>query len=130
VRLLLHRLGGLEPFRDHRGIRDAYEQATAISAPVLLVHGDRDDVVPVSEAHALADRIATHAPDCALTYLEVSHAGHDLISSTLRRSVIPTVVRYCRAAPPLQLTQPEPPATRKGGESHHAHDHSPAGAAR
>jgi hypothetical protein len=87
--------------------------------------------VPVSEARALADRIRTQVPQVALTYLEVPQAGHDLTSSRHRQSVIRTVVRYCRAAPPLRLPQADsPPRGPKGGEEHDAHHRSPAGTAR
>lgn len=42
-------------FEDARK-QDVLAAVEAVSAPLLILHGGRDEVVPVAEAHALADR--------------------------------------------------------------------------
>jgi pimeloyl-ACP methyl ester carboxylesterase len=46
-----------------------------VRAPVLLVHGERDATVPLSDAYAIRD----HCPDRALRLLVIPDAGHDTV---------------------------------------------------
>jgi alpha-beta hydrolase superfamily lysophospholipase len=92
IRRLLERLGGDVPLRDERGVRDAYERCPEIEVPVLVVHGGRDDVVPVSESRALVDRLRTTGRACAVEYLELPAADHELTTGPHRRAVFDRVV--------------------------------------
>lgn len=47
--------------------------ACRVRVPVLLVHGERDATVPVSDAYAIRD----HCPQRALRLLVIPEAGHD-----------------------------------------------------
>lgn len=44
--------------------------------PVLLVHGDADEVVPVGQARSLAARLREHQVE--VKYVEIAGGGHDL----------------------------------------------------
>ncbi|MEU8197416.1 prolyl oligopeptidase family serine peptidase [Microbispora amethystogenes] len=79
VRAMLDRLGGLEEITDDElGPRDLLRLAGRLRLPLLVVHGEHDDVIPVSHSRRLRDRLAEVAPPGAeLTYLEVTGAGHD-----------------------------------------------------
>lgn len=106
VRQLLVRLGGIEPFRDGRGVRDAYERAPELRVPLLVVHGERDDVVPVSEARALVQRVRASVSAAETTYVEVPRAGHDLTCSTFRQTAIDAVVRHIARHASAPATRP------------------------
>lgn len=71
VRALLDRLGGKEMYVDERGPRDLSALADRVRAPVLLMHGSADTVIPVAHSRELAELMPT------ATYVEVPGAGHD-----------------------------------------------------
>ena len=51
---------------------DYRARAEALQVPLLLFHGDDDDIVPVASSRAFA----WAAPDGLVTYIEVPGAGH------------------------------------------------------
>jgi pimeloyl-ACP methyl ester carboxylesterase len=67
-----------------------------IRAPILLVHGGRDDVVPLTDATRLADASAGHAR--LLVAPEADHASLDafLLAAPEMTSFVADVVRGCR----------------------------------
>ncbi|MGW9439657.1 alpha/beta hydrolase family protein [Streptomyces sp. NPDC055607] len=74
VRRMVERLGGLVPADDPIGRRDVLRLAHRITAPVRLVHGARDPVVPIEHARLLAAGLERHVADFA--YREVPDGGH------------------------------------------------------
>jgi pimeloyl-ACP methyl ester carboxylesterase len=53
---------------------DTYERLSQIRAPTLIIHGDRDQLVPVQNAHILHERI----PNCTLRILPGAPHGFNL----------------------------------------------------
>lgn len=85
VRALLRRTGGDRDFVDDLGRRDLLELYPRITAPVLVVHGERDDVIPVAHSRALAERArALGRPATAFRYREVPDAGHNPLDDAPR----------------------------------------------
>ncbi|WP_406198078.1 alpha/beta fold hydrolase [Kitasatospora sp. NBC_01560] len=82
VRALTTRLGGGEPIADARGPRDVLQLAHRIGAPLLVVHGDRDEVVPVSQSRSLRHELLrigrTEGAD--FRYVEAAGAGHEVLA--------------------------------------------------
>ncbi|GAB2829398.1 hypothetical protein GCM10027176_37100 [Actinoallomurus bryophytorum] len=90
VRRLIDRLDGRREITDTLGPRDVFRLADRLTARTLLVHGDRDEVIPVEESRALHTRfLALRRAD--VTYLEVPGEGHDLFSGVAAESVLATV---------------------------------------
>lgn len=58
---------------------DLLTQGTKVPVPVLLIHGDQDDVVPVQESVDLAASLA--AAGVAVAFDRDPAAGHDLMAS-------------------------------------------------
>lgn len=75
VRALLDRLGGRTVYTDDLGPRDVLRVADRIAAPLLLMHGTDDDVIPVDHSRELHARLRDSGAD--VTYLELTGSGHD-----------------------------------------------------
>ncbi|MEU6238369.1 alpha/beta fold hydrolase [Kitasatospora sp. NPDC047058] len=82
VRALTTRLGGGEPIADARGPRDVLQLAHRIGAPLLVVHGDRDEVVPVSQSRALRHELLRigRSEGADFRYVEAAGAGHEVLA--------------------------------------------------
>lgn len=82
VRALTTRLGGSEPIDDDLGPRDVLQLAHRLTAPLLIVHGDRDEVVPVSQSRSLRHELLrigrTEGAD--FRYVEAAGAGHEVLA--------------------------------------------------
>ncbi|MER6361379.1 alpha/beta fold hydrolase [Kitasatospora sp. NPDC001527] len=82
VRALTTRLGGGEAIADARGPRDVLQLAHRIGVPLLIVHGDRDEVVPVSQSRSLRHELLrigrTEGAD--FRYVEAAGAGHEVLA--------------------------------------------------
>ncbi|MFJ5923950.1 alpha/beta hydrolase family protein [Kitasatospora sp. NPDC092948] len=82
VRALTTRLGGDRPIDDARGPRDVLHLADRLRAPLLVVHGDRDEVVPVGQSRSLRHELLrlgrTEGAD--FRYVEAAGAGHELLA--------------------------------------------------
>ncbi|MEO3754334.1 alpha/beta fold hydrolase [Streptomyces sp. B6B3] len=80
VRAMIDRLGGRRRVVDEHGPRDLAEpgRLSRLRAPLLILHGDRDDVVPAGQSRALARRLAERGavPGVDFHHHEVSGAGH------------------------------------------------------
>ncbi|MBB2910867.1 pimeloyl-ACP methyl ester carboxylesterase [Streptosporangium becharense] len=103
VRNLIDRLGGREEIRnDDLGPRDLLRLAGRIRLPLLIVHGERDPIIPVSHSRRLHDRLlqTRHVHGTPTTYLEVSGAGHDPLSDGGGHAVALRVLGFFRAASP------------------------------
>ena len=82
VRELTTRLGGGDPIADARGPRDVLRLAHRITAPLLIVHGDRDEVVPVSQSRALRHELMRigRVEGADFRYVEAAGAGHEVLA--------------------------------------------------
>ncbi|GAA1138008.1 hypothetical protein GCM10009664_03370 [Kitasatospora gansuensis] len=82
VRALTTRLGGGDPIDDQRGPRDVLQLAHRIGTPLLIVHGDRDEVVPVSQSRALRHELLRlgRAEGSDFRYVEAAGAGHEVLA--------------------------------------------------
>ncbi|MFD0276069.1 alpha/beta fold hydrolase [Kitasatospora sp. NPDC127111] len=82
VRALTTRLGGGEPIADARGPRDVLQLAHRIGAPLLVVHGDRDEVVPVSQSRSLRHELLRigRSEGADFRYVEAAGAGHEVLA--------------------------------------------------
>ncbi|MEU3494016.1 alpha/beta fold hydrolase [Kitasatospora cineracea] len=82
VRALTARLGGDLEVADARGPRDVLRVAPLLSAPLLVVHGDRDEVVPVGQSRALRHELLRlgRLEGVDFRYVEAAGAGHELLA--------------------------------------------------
>ncbi|MDH6131923.1 pimeloyl-ACP methyl ester carboxylesterase [Kitasatospora sp. MAA4] len=82
VRALTSRLGGADPIDDERGPRDVLRLAHRLGAPLLVIHGDRDEVAPVSQSRALRQELLRHGrvEGTDFRYVEAAGAGHELLA--------------------------------------------------
>ncbi|WP_051300626.1 S9 family peptidase [Actinomadura rifamycini] len=91
----LHRPGG--PGRDAR--RDVLALCGALTAPLLVAHGTRDEVVPVGQSRALRRRLLelgrTEGPD--FDYREVD-GDHTTVVQAWPADLRTAVVRFCLGA--------------------------------
>jgi dipeptidyl aminopeptidase/acylaminoacyl peptidase len=86
MRAAVERLGG-------RGGADVLAVARRIHGPLLVVHGDQDPTVPVSQSRALRHHLRRpgHA---RLEYLEVPGVGHDPLAASVDARA--TLTRFLR----------------------------------
>ncbi|MGW2372078.1 MULTISPECIES: S9 family peptidase [Kitasatospora] len=82
VRALTTRLGGGEPVLDARGPRDVLQLAHRLSAPLLVVHGNRDEVVPVSQSRSLRHELLRigRVEGADFRYVEAAGSGHEVLA--------------------------------------------------
>ncbi|MFI5528332.1 alpha/beta hydrolase family protein [Kitasatospora sp. NPDC051853] len=81
VRALTTRLGGGDPVDDRLGPRDVLQLAHRLTAPLLIVHGDRDEVVPVGQSRTLRHELLRigRAEGADFRYVEAAGAGHEVL---------------------------------------------------
>ncbi|GAA1891153.1 S9 family peptidase [Actinomadura bangladeshensis] len=88
--------------------RDVLRACAAVSAPLLIVHGVRDEVVPVAQSRALRARLLelgrTEGVD--FDYLEADD-GHDGVVQARSPVLREAVVRFCLAAGRASLPDQE-----------------------
>ncbi|AUG76959.1 hypothetical protein CFP65_2102 [Kitasatospora sp. MMS16-BH015] len=82
VRALTTRLGGAQPIEDALGPRDVLGLAHRLTTPLLVVHGDRDEVVPVSQSRALRHELLRQGrvEGSDFRYVEAAGAGHEVLA--------------------------------------------------
>ncbi|MFC0542571.1 S9 family peptidase [Kutzneria chonburiensis] len=83
--------------------RDALEACGDIKAPLLIVHGTEDDVIPVSHSRTLASRLRRLGKD--FRYVEIRDHGHE-----------PADDPHAAAEIVAFLTEPPDPESSEGGE--------------
>jgi len=82
VRALTERLGGaLEP-ADGRGPRDVLRLCHQLTAPLLVVHGDLDETVPVNQSRTLRQELLRmgRVEGVDFRYVEAAGAGHEVLA--------------------------------------------------
>jgi dipeptidyl aminopeptidase/acylaminoacyl peptidase len=82
VQALTHRLGGAQEPADGRGARDVLRLCHRLAAPLLIVHGDQDQVVPVSQSRTLRQELLRMgcSEGTDFRYVEAAGAGHELLA--------------------------------------------------
>ena len=82
VRSLTTRMGGAQEPADGRGPRDVLLVCHQLSAPLLVVHGDRDEVVPVGQSRTLRQELLRmgRVEGADFRYVEATGSGHELLS--------------------------------------------------
>ncbi|MGA5699998.1 alpha/beta fold hydrolase [Peterkaempfera bronchialis] len=82
VRALIARLGGGDPIDDDRGPRDVLRLCHRIGAPLLMVHGDRDEVVPVGQSRLLRQQLLRvgRVEGRDFRYVEAAGSGHEVLA--------------------------------------------------
>lgn len=82
VRALTAQLGGAQPVEDALGPRDVLRLAHRLTMPLLLVHGDRDESVPVGQSRLLRQELLrlgrTEGAD--FRYVEAAGTGHEVLA--------------------------------------------------
>ncbi|MEU2158008.1 alpha/beta fold hydrolase [Streptomyces sp. NPDC019396] len=96
VRGMVERLDGLTPADDAIGPRDVERLAPGLRAPLLLVHGARDESTPVSHSRALAERLTAlgRRDGADFRYLELPDHGHAAIGAAVGDPVTAVVTRF------------------------------------
>ncbi|MFJ5232295.1 alpha/beta fold hydrolase [Kitasatospora sp. NPDC088391] len=82
VRALTVRLGGEVEWDDELGPRDVLRLADRLTVPLLVVHGGRDEVVPVGQSRSLRHELLRlgRAEGLDFRYVEAAGAGHELLA--------------------------------------------------
>ncbi|WP_431045512.1 alpha/beta fold hydrolase [Streptomyces sp. P1-3] len=101
VRAMLERLGGLPTADDGLGPRDLLRFVGRIRAPLLILHGTRDDVIPVAHARALRRRLldAGRCEGEEFRYLEVPGGRHGLLDEAGGAELTADLVRFLASRP-------------------------------
>lgn len=92
VRAMLDRLGGCVPVLDHLGPRNLLRLGTRIRSPLLVIHGERDEVIPVAHSRHLVERL--RRTNHALTYREVPGGGHNPLDEADGGALLDDVVDF------------------------------------
>lgn len=103
VRALVTRLGGGEPIDDDRGPRDVLRLAHRIDAPLLVVHGDRDEVVPVGQSRALRHRLLSigRVEGSEFRCVEVAGSGHEVLAEEGAPALRELLTGFLRSGRPV-----------------------------
>lgn len=139
VRGLVDRLGGRTDIDDRRGPRDLLTFCHRIEADVLLAHGTRDVMVPVSQSRTLYRRLTAidGRTDRSVRYLEVPDGSHELTTDPTG-PVADAVVAFLTSAQDLRrrrsaapgrgsgLPGPDSDGTMEGGDRHGQEARDPA----
>ncbi|WP_237534650.1 alpha/beta fold hydrolase [Streptomyces sp. SID3343] len=82
VRALMTRLGGEVEYADELGPRDVVAVCERIRVPLLFVHGDRDDTIPVGQSRTLRHTLLRHGrgEGTDFRYLELPGLGHEVLT--------------------------------------------------
>jgi dipeptidyl aminopeptidase/acylaminoacyl peptidase len=98
VRSLLDRLGGCVEVDDELGPRDLFQLCPRIRTPMMIIHGERDDVIPVAHSRLLAERLRAtrhrHRRPAELTYREIPHGGHNPLDEAGGHHLLEEIVEF------------------------------------
>lgn len=96
VRARVEQLGGLRRTEDAAGPRDVLAVCAALSAPLLLMHGTRDETVPVEQSRMLRRRLVELGRRVEYVEVDSDHAGLVLAQHP---EVIRRIATFCLARP-------------------------------
>lgn len=96
VRRRIEYLGGLRTTPEMSGSRDVLAACPALSVPLLLLHGNADETVPVEQSRRLRRRLRElgKAEGMDFEYIEVDTDHYGLVCSQ-RAALNQRVVRFC-----------------------------------
>ncbi|QKW19379.1 prolyl oligopeptidase family serine peptidase [Kitasatospora sp. NA04385] len=102
VRALTTRLGGDRELWDARGPRDVLRVADRLRAPLLVVHGDRDEVVPVGQSRSLRHELLRlgRVEGVDFRYVEATGAGHEVLAEEGAAAVHELLAGFLRTGRP------------------------------
>ncbi|MFB7943435.1 alpha/beta fold hydrolase [Kitasatospora phosalacinea] len=102
VRALTGRLGGDRELDDARGPRDVLRVAHRLHAPLLVVHGDRDEVVPVGQSRSLRHELLRlgRVEGVDFRYVEAAGAGHEVLAEEGAAAVHELLAGFLRTGRP------------------------------
>jgi len=102
VRSLLDRLGGCVELDDELGPRNLLHLCPRIRTPLLIIHGERDDVIPVTHSRLLVERLRAtgHRTPEDFSYREIPHGGHNPLDEAGGHALLDEVVDFLLAADP------------------------------
>ncbi len=116
VRERIDQLGGLSPADDAIGSRDVLRVCASLSAPLLLMHGCRDETIPVEQSRMLRRRLLelgkTEGGD--FEYLETD-SHHVEVAAAQRNALRQRVTRFCIARSGLASSKEASPAGGRRG---------------
>jgi pimeloyl-ACP methyl ester carboxylesterase len=94
VRRRIEQLDGLRPIEDPTGSRDVLQSCAALSTPLLLVHGVKDETIPVEQSRMLRRRLLElgKIEGDDFEYVEVESNHGELVQ---RKVLNERVVRFC-----------------------------------
>ena len=95
VQRRIEQLGGLRRIEDAAGPRDALQACTKLSAPLLLMHGVRDETIPVTQSRMLRQRLLAlgKTEEVDFEYVEADSTHGELLQ---RKDLSLRVARFCR----------------------------------
>ncbi len=76
-------IGPLSEFEDRYEVRSPLNNASKISAPVLIMHGERDKVVPVSQSRRLVEILEGIGTRCVVKFYQDEGHGWSSLTTTL-----------------------------------------------
>jgi len=98
VRNRIERLGGLKRIDDAIGPRDVLRACTSLSAPLLLIHGSKDQTIPVEQSRLLRRRLSemgrTEGVD--FEYFEAD-SSHEEVALAWPKVLRQKIVSFCLA---------------------------------
>lgn len=96
VRMLLKQLGGCQELCDELGPRDVLRRCHEIQARLLVVHGDQDSVIPVTQSRVLIDHLLRlgRCPGIDFDYLEIPRGRHELLNAVGGNALHQQIVRF------------------------------------
>ncbi|MFC8718792.1 alpha/beta fold hydrolase [Kitasatospora sp. NPDC057198] len=102
VRALTTRLGGDRELDDALGPRDVLRVAHRLHAPLLVVHGDRDEVVPVGQSRSLRHELLRlgRVEGVDFRYVEAAGAGHEVLAEEGAAAVHELLAGFLRTGRP------------------------------
>jgi pimeloyl-ACP methyl ester carboxylesterase len=96
VRMLLKQLGGCQELCDDLGPRDVLRLCHGIQARLLVVHGDQDSVIPVTQSRMLIDHLLKlgRRQGIDFDYLELPGGRHELFNAVGSYALHQQIVRF------------------------------------
>jgi pimeloyl-ACP methyl ester carboxylesterase len=100
VRNRIEQLGGLKRIDDALGSRDVLRVCKSLSAPLLLIHGSKDETIPVEQSRLLRLRLSElgRIEGVDFEYLEAD-SGHEEVALAWPKVLRHKVMSFCLARP-------------------------------